>query len=526
MTFIFYQYTRNKKFINKAPYLTTSKTLTTDKVAGDQDLENPVLTISSSDTYAVAGYNYVYIQDWSRYYFVLKRNWLAENVYQIWLQEDYRYTAKALIEAQTGLCRYSGLGDTNLPDSRIQLSPTSTLTSFPIDLKEPAVLEYWYCVKFVSEQPFVGVTTNKCTINIAIMNAAAYSGFTAAYKAKSETARVKIANCIISVNRVRYMDPDNSSLGGSVYQIQFKSPYDETGGSGTSETLIWTTLDGEKCYIITSPDEVWYINPAYFQVSATLGGAVKSFNTSSHFWDLNAQYILRLNELQPLTFSPTALGLTSNFNIYLSVVYEPYGENYVIMYGKFVSGSFVAFGYAPIAQRCQTSVSFITDNTLNMHEEATLANTLALVGGLAGGAFKILGGALTVDPIGIGEGITGIMGANNSYAMREKQQQVSEFSGMGLTGTVGGSIDWTRDGRNTAGWCYVVTQQPVTNYGGWWGKKGIPDGQWRSLLSLASTDYAEIEVDEIDGNVYNYTENELENIKRVLSEGVIFNASP
>ena len=58
-----------------------------------------------------------------------------------------------------------------------------------------------------------------------------------------------------------------------------------------------------------------------------------------------------------------------------------------------------------------------------------------------------------------------------------------------------------------------------------WSYKGIPDYTWRSLLTLDGTGYAEIDLVDIAGNNYNYTDSELQQIKTALSSGVIFNAS-
>lgn len=522
MTIKLYKYLGAAININKGPLLSNPLTITDSHIAGNQDMEAPILVISADGANAALDYNYVYIQDWSRYYFITKRTWLADGCYQIYLQEDYIYTAATLVYAQTGLCRYSGLGDKNLPDSRIQLKPTSTIAEWPINPVNGGGT-YWYVVKFLSEQPMVGATSNKATVNIAIMNEGAYTGFTAAYKTKSETARVKISACIISVYRVKYIDPNSTMLGASVYQIRFKSPYDT---SGTDETVIWSATDGELCYIITSPQEVYRITPVIMQVSTTAGsGPVKNFNTGGHFWELNAQYILRLAELQPIPFTPAALGLGTNFQIYVSIVYEPYGENYVIMFGKYVGADFIPYGHAPIAQRCQTAITFITDNTLNLYQEATMANTLALFGGMTGSAIKAGMGLAAGDIGGALGGVIGMLGTGNNYVMREKQLQVSEFAGMGLTGTVGGSIDWTSYAMFSTNKCYVITQEPVTNYGGWWGRHGIPDGAWRPLTSLSGTGYAEIDLVDVEGNNSYYTDGEIQKIIDQLAAGVIFNAS-
>lgn len=537
MTFKFYHYIYNKKFINKAPYLTDPKTLTTDKVAGDQDLENPVLTITSTGTTEVASYNYCYIQDWDRYYFIVKRNWLASNVMQIWLQEDYRYTAKTLIQAQTGLCRYSGLGNTNLIDGRVTFKPEAKIEEFPVLAVSQGSIPYWYAIKFISENPFENLTTGNCTVNVALLNGEAFRAFAQAYKNLTESSRVLVAKCIISVNRVRYVNPHSGTpgLGSSVASIRFENPYAENGQ--TSATIIWplTTYPDAKCYILTSPEEVTWLDPVELQVFQADQTTVKEFNKNSRFWELNAQYLIKLPDLNPIEFAPASFGLTSNFRIYLAVVYEPFSENIVITFRKYNSASSdpydIPYGYTPIVQHCQTSVGFITDTGLDMFAEQWQANELRQTSQIIGGTMSIVGGIVGAvsgsNPLGAVGGLvggaTGLMTAGINADMTRKQLRISEFLSMGIVGNTNGSISWTKDVMMDDLKCIVISQQPVSTP---WGYKGIPDGEWRSLFALDQSGYAEIDVDEIVGNNYNYTDNELENIKAVLSEGVIFNEIP
>lgn len=528
MTFKFYHYIYNKKFINKTPYLTDPKTLTTDKVAGDQDLENPVLTITSSGTTEVASYNYCYIQDWNRYYFIVKRNWLASNVMQIWLQEDYRYTAKTLIQAQTGLCRYSGLGDTNLIDNRVRFRPETTKTVYNVEYENIVTtpMQIWYVIKFMSAFPYTSASVPATSydrawaINIAYLNQDAYTKFLDAYLAAVETDRVLVTSCILSINRVQYIGLNTTAMSDYYDNgIRFYCPF---GGESTKDvTLTWTSGGTAECYIITGPEYVQEIFSRTAFVS-TGNHTAYSFNSHSRFWELNAQYVLKLPDLQPISFDPKAFGFTSSFTINFSINYEPFSENYIIRF-KDASGSEAVD--KPIIQHCAIQVPFLGDTALDQLAAKELNNTVGLIGGYAGGIIGALGSAVTLNLGSAVNSFASLATLQNNYDMQAQQQSLAATLNQSVTPSTGGSDDWVYGGLYIPANAQFIQfkQTPISTP---WGYKGIPDGQWRSLLTLDQTGYAEIEVDEIVGNNYNYTDNELENIKAVLSEGVIFNELP
>lgn len=57
------------------------------------DIENPVITVESAVA-DITKYNYVYIEDYHRYYFINKHRALRTGLYELECEEDYLYTWK------------------------------------------------------------------------------------------------------------------------------------------------------------------------------------------------------------------------------------------------------------------------------------------------------------------------------------------------------------------------------------------------------------------------------------------------
>lgn len=534
MTFKFYNYASAALNVNKAPLLDNPLTISDGHISGNQDIEAPTLIISTTGAHAAAGYNYVYIQDWSRYYFVVKRVWLADGALMITLREDYIYTARALILAQTGYCRYSGLGNGNLPDSRAVFQPATQKEEFAIEFENQIhnPLQDWYVIKFMSAWPFTTGTVpayvmdNAWAVNAAYLNQAAFDEFVDKYSnTATEADRVLIGRCIQSINRINYIRLDDAAMSDYADNgIRFLAPFGT--GSTTSATITWTNDGTKKCYIITGPEKVQNIfqRNAYAANARTdpdVMGTIHKFNTDSRFYKLQAQYLLKLPELAPIPFNPAAFGLATDFSIRFSITYEPFSENYIIRFRDATGNDAL---YEPVIQHCRIQVPFLTDTNLDLRAQQQLQNTLAMIGSCAGSLGGAIGSASTGNLAGTISGVTGFGMAINNYMMTEQRQKLQESLNMSMTPSSGGSDDWVAGGLYSSlnAKMYVLTQVPVMLP---WSYKGTPDYTWRSLLTLDGTGYAEIDLVDIAGNNYNYTDSELQQIKTALSSGVIFNAS-
>lgn len=525
MTFKFYHYTRNKKFIAKTPYLTDPKTIVSTKVAGDQDLENPVLTITSSGTSEVASYNYCYIQDWNRYYFILKRNWLASDVMQIWLQEDYRYTARTLIQAQTGFCRYSGLGDTNLIDSRVAFNPQAVINRFNIE-RDDDQAQYsanLYCLRFYSASPFitgespspadyVGTPTGE---NAVFLSESSLEAFFGNYATLSEANRVAVGKSIIGISYLPmpgYINSNARTVTGIRIDTPFTSAPIDIGLTSSSPGLDYARLIYSPLLVGTA------ITPVVYHAYNNIPGTAQRFNHSSRFWELRAVYTLYHPGIDMIEIDPSAYGKSTDFTITYQVGYEPFSDQYIVnLFPDVLDGK-----YTPIIRKNKLTVPFMVDNSLQQTDLTNITSVLREVSTVSGGLSSIIAGAGSGSAGAVIGGAASIAGNVINAGMNAERVQLAEQIGYSVIGLNGIAMYYPQ-GIDTSPHLYQAYKQPVSTP---WGYKGIPDGHWRSLLTLDETGYAEIDLDEIDGNIYNYTDNELENIKAVLSEGVIFNELP
>lgn len=522
MTFTFYTYTGNEKLVNKRSALggLTSKTITSLKVSGNQDQMAPVLTVTFSGDADVSVYNYVYIQDWSRYYFIRSKTWLADSVWELALDEDCLNTwAVAMANANFyGISRYSGLGDKNIPDPRVVFRPEPAISEYRVHYGNTVQvpLQKWYCVKFISSAPYPAAATVSVyaynVLSVAIMNEASYRAFIAAYNALTETDRVTVGASIVSVTRVRYIAPDASALSGYVATaIRFESPF-----SGKFMEVS-TSASGGACYIISDPEAVQdvFLRPCWI---TDANDNTVYFNTQGEFHRLQAQYMLKLPELQPIPIVPASFGKTTNFTISFNIGYEPFSEQYVIE--LFPDSETTRGALPPVFQKAIISVPFLSDKSLDMYEQRSLNNTLGMIGGLAGGLGSGIAGAATRNVLALGQGIGQTLNAVNNWDMQQKQLQVSEYMGKAVTGSLGGSPDWVRGcfvNDNDARLFYIM-QQPVRTL---WSQYGIPDGGIRSVLGLAGTGYAELDIHDMP-MLAGQSLAERDRIIQLMSSGVYF----
>lgn len=526
MTLKFYKYAGTRNTVNKRAELAllTPLTVSSDRVAGDQDLENIVLHVTASEN-TLSGYNYVYIQDWERYYFIIKMTWLADGIYNITCEEDYLNTWCVKAGANTsygGIAKYSGLGDSNLQDPRITFKPESKIEAFELFYANTNAvpLQDWYCLKFMSTDPFRFVlpmtVPTHYVINVAIMNEESYKKFIESYNAKTEDMRVALARMILSVNRIKYIAPDPVALADyKVSSINFTSPFDYQGAAyinvETGSTSEYET------YIISHPDAVQYLFNRRVTVVNNGTTTAHVFNQNDRFWELDAQYYIKLPELQPIPFKPGVFGKKSSFTIYFDIGYEPYSENYVI---KFYPDSATGGNQSPIVQKCAISIPFMADTSLDFYELRSMSSVASTFGKVTGSIEGMVFGLISGNGGGIGGALAAIAGGPINEIMAQRQLAIQDYMNFGTTGGLGGSPDWIYGGITDPadGRMYVITQQPVDTF---FDNLGKPDGHRRSILALAGSGYAELQIinpPALDGATYN----ELLNFNALCAQGVLF----
>lgn len=519
MTIKLYKYTGATININKSPLLGTPLTITDSHVAGNQDMENPILVISGTGTNAALDYNYCYIQDWSRYYFIVKRTWLADSVYQIQLEEDYIYTAQALILAQNGLCRYSGLGDGNLTDNRVILKPYAHIDKYNVQSFSENADRNIFVMHFYSSNPVIASEIPSPYLgNIGLNEAVVYlsdqslEAFFRNYANLSEADRVAVGKAIISINFVQAPGLITSNAI-SVTKLKFETPF----SNSPIEVSCYPT-GGHYAKVIPSPTDIRNcIDPELFKVIATTD-TPKVFNTENKFYFLNGIFTLKMGGLQPINISPRSFGKNSSFTISFNLMYEPFTEQHIInLFPDVYDGE-----YTPIIQKCTLSMPFMSDTSFDQFGLNSLANSINLVSGVGGGLIRSGTAIGSGDVMGTVSSSLGIANSIVGYVGQQERMELGENIGYSVSGSPGIAMFYAKS--MPISWnLYHAFYEPVSLP---WDHKGIPDGHWRSLLSLSGTGYAEIDLVDITGNNGIYSDNEIQQIIQRLAAGVIFNATP
>lgn len=524
MTFKFYNYAGAALNVNKAPLLDNPLTISDGHISGNQDIEAPTLIISTTGAHAAAGYNYVYIQDWSRYYFVVKRVWLADGALMITLREDYIYTANALILAQTGYCRFSGLGDGNIVDNRASLKPAATVKRYRAESTSGNYTRNVYALKFYSSNPIIASEVPQppppvlgLVQNIVFLSKESLATFLHNYESLSETERVAVGKAIVSINyipRPGYI----TSPAVDVTKLKFATPF---SASPIEVSCQYSSPALHYAKMIASPEDVTTaIQPESYHIIGNTPGTPYSFNSSDRFYLLNGTFTLRMPGMQPIDIKPSTYGLSGSFNITFNISYEPYTEQHIInLFPDILDGK-----YTPILQKCALSMPFMSDTSFDQFNLTTISQAINMVSGLTGGLARIGASAAGGDISGLIQTGSGMASSFTNFISQQQRMELAEQTGYSVSGSPGIGLFFA-SGINTSNvpYLYHTYYEPVMLP---WNYKGVPDYTWRSLLTLAGTGYAEIDLVDIVGNSYNYTDSELQQIKTALSSGVIFNGTP
>lgn len=94
------------------------------------DIENPVITVESNVA-DITKYNYVYIEDYHRYYFINKHRALRTGVYELECEEDYLYTWKdTFLNWTVQIERAEGLYNTYFNDNKLEQIAGNNITTW------------------------------------------------------------------------------------------------------------------------------------------------------------------------------------------------------------------------------------------------------------------------------------------------------------------------------------------------------------------------------------------------------------
>lgn len=133
MNITLYKMKKDRLIINKDIENNTTALPLMAYARGEFDIENPVITIDS-DNASITQYNYVYIEEYNRYYFVTRRKCIRTGVYEFTCEEDYLTSWKNTIYSWTmQLERAQKAGNVNmyLNDGTLTQMAGNNFTQWP-----------------------------------------------------------------------------------------------------------------------------------------------------------------------------------------------------------------------------------------------------------------------------------------------------------------------------------------------------------------------------------------------------------
>ncbi len=502
---------------------------------GNQDVDTPSIIIESASK---PTYNYAYIQELGRYYFVTSCVWLSGQLWRLNLRCDVLKTYATEISGLSGTFIYSGSGDSrrydprlvyNLPPVKTAISPT-TLNDTADTTGEPVYIVM--TCRFMDKTLPDDITRASNQMSYLIFTPKSYQAFT--YRLygltlNNEQLAVAVSNTICSVTVVRWL---NMSGFTKKQNAQFRSPeICKIQGNGDYYEM---RVDYFSLLEPTPPPGTVFYD--FYQLSAEEYFA-KSYiafaDTALSYADRKAQRLVDIPYVGQLNLDLDNLELPSLTGYYLCVEigYDLGGNEYVVSLGigatSITNASSVAYQRVDYTTFPNTySATFITDSSYSAEKESRTSQLLSLIGTAAAGIVSgiVTEGATipaTVASLGIGAA---------NFALNEQKIEYQKAASMKVSGTSnGGSAYNTFITR-------VVTPQPhiqrpaavlykkitnsstdPTNFAAAYGK---PDGAFRTVLSLAGTGFAQMGAVTLSG-FSTATEQEKIEIKNLLMSGVI-----
>lgn len=501
---------------------------------GNQDLDRIYINIAGATEPA---WNYVYIDSFSRYYFVTNKIWLSGSIWRLSLRCDLLMTMKTEINNQKGTVIYSGLGDSRRYDPRLvyNLPPVKTLIN-PTTLDDTGDTtgdDPYIVMACRYMDPNMPATSAKPTnqMSYIIFTPQAYYCFAGALYRMSQNddaTATAISNTIVSVTIVRWLNM--SGYTPCSRYVTFASPEIFSITQNFAPYPIRCVYDESGSEPYPGPFDVWQLTAEQYNAKRYLAFA----DTALSYADRKAQRLIEIPYVGQLNVDLDNLGLPSYTGYYLCVEigYDFGGNEYVVSLGTGAT-SITRAGSVQYQRVDYTTfpntytANFVTDSSYNAETETRIAQLLSIAGTAVGGIVSgiVTEGATipaTVASLGIGAA---------NFALNEQKIEYQKAASMKLSGTSNGGSAY-----NTF-ITYVVTPQPHIQYpaavlykktsnsstdpAAFAAEYGKPDGAFRTLSSLAGTGYAQMGTVTLDG-FNSATEIERDEIKNLLLSGVIY----
>ena len=496
LTITFYNYNdRINKVDKTASLLNTGTTLSGDQLENDQPLTDISVIIQST---AAPTYNYCYVADFQRYYFVNVITWIGGTAFRLDLHVDVLMTYKTNIGNLYALVNYSGSGKLLTIDDRVRVNST------PIKEETDVAMSASYIWAVMLRYQWAAVEPDNVGIRCAIMSLEAWQNFQTSYRALTEKKRIAVARQMIDVTLIRTPSTNISTQYSALSKsniVQFwVEDFGISGDSGYINVDVDPNNTGLRAFFIRSRSDSRLLQ----NVAFTIDNDVNNDDVNT----INSNYKIFIPHVGIYYYNLFKEGIYDAETFGIVIDFDPFGNAYYVTPVINIDNA-GDYEYAQTddiqSYHVTTTYTFTVDNDYNNTGWLNLSTGMNAY-------FSALGGLITGDLVGTVEAI----GNYNDYVNRN---YLKAATGWEMKSTVGGSLT------------YVTTVDPDTilvektyfpylgDIDAFHAEYGLPDGEYRSLYFLSG--YAEIGKVTMTG-FNNATKSEIDEVERLLKAGVFF----
>ena len=491
--------------VDKSGWLSTGVTLVGDQLDIGQTVLDLSVVISSQTT---PNYNYCYIAEFKRYYYIKNIAWLGGTAFQLDLHVDVLYTYKTQITAQQCMVAYSTSGDNLELDPRMNyvdqavrsdtygaqypqflldygLHPGSDYEAQPL-----VAVRFRNMIKYDPNQPNDDYTS----INIALMTQESYLRVMERYLDNNvfpEASRVEWGSQIIDVTTIYYL---------SEYRLSQVVNY--TAGwtivTPSNPSGITLPLAGAAAYVYIF-DRI----PDVRNLGYTIMNGANI--TAANNWTLGGKYVTKIPYIGTFTVIPAEFGIKTVKQLYWQVAVDLYTMEYVVVLTDKTDGTGTYWFDSLSRIKCGGIMAFPVDKSIeNLQSEKIALN---------------LSGLQSVGDATINEELTPVEWGAQALRMHTTYLKMTAADALSYKwqANMDGYSEWTMcDTTKLINISY--TRPPDTDYISFNNMFGKPDHTMRTLSAL--TGYVKVE-DIILNGISTATSRELDEIESLLKQGVV-----
>ena len=492
MTLNLYNCTGEEIRINKTSYIGTATVVSGDQVGTGQNVLEPSFYVESA---TVPTYNYAYIADYGRYYFVRPPVWIGNNIWRLDMHVDPLYTYKTEIGSQSGIIQYSDQGSAMKYDPRLvyNVPPdvTRAVTSSTLKDGTPAYI-LMRCKRHPVRTGSLEASELSNNVTYYIFTPAAYELFVERFwetMRDHEGVGVECGKAIIDVSIVYWL---NVSGFPSETTVNFNTP-------GVLQAIkadqgLTPTLNGYNISLTVGGDSY----PVYVvdHLQEQDGYFVSFFIEPTTYWQRKASRTVYIPYVGTASLDQDLLGQGYNTALYIGfqIKYDFAGNAYVLTpaVGALTSDPDALPTIYPdqnVRVSNQYQSPYFMDSSNSLADQQMQSQILGLIGqGAAAIASGIMteGASVPASLASLGMGV-----ANMSLTQQRIQAQKagSLVSGGSSNGGSPDNVYLYIDNNNTRVYpqATLVTtmSEPATGWSDFQAAFGKPDGAYRALSGLS-----------------------------------------